>query len=95
MGATKRIAEAICKAFNYNLGKTEYISVRFGNVLGSRGSVFTDLSRTIEARRSADGHASRHMPLFYDHPGSRFACPSGFGIREGGGGPKFWIWVNL
>lgn len=39
MGATKRIAEAICKAFNDNHGKTEYISVRFGNVLGSRGSV--------------------------------------------------------
>ena len=39
MGATKRIAEAVCKAFNTNLGKTEYISVRFGNVLGSRGSV--------------------------------------------------------
>ena len=39
MGATKRIAEAICKAFNDNPGKTEYISVRFGNVLGSRGSV--------------------------------------------------------
>ncbi|MGO9953945.1 MAG: polysaccharide biosynthesis protein [Dissulfurispiraceae bacterium] len=39
MGATKRIAEAICKAFNNNYKQTEYISVRFGNVLGSRGSV--------------------------------------------------------
>jgi len=38
MGATKRIAELICSAFN-SLGKTKYISVRFGNVLGSRGSV--------------------------------------------------------
>ncbi len=38
MGATKRIAEYICKAFN-GTGDTEFISVRFGNVLGSRGSV--------------------------------------------------------
>lgn len=38
MGATKRMAEHICKAFNNN-GQTSFISVRFGNVLGSRGSV--------------------------------------------------------
>lgn len=37
MGATKRMAEFICKAFNNE--KTEFVSVRFGNVLGSRGSV--------------------------------------------------------
>jgi FlaA1/EpsC-like NDP-sugar epimerase len=38
MGATKRFAEIICNSFN-ELGKTKFISVRFGNVLGSRGSV--------------------------------------------------------
>ncbi len=38
MGATKRMAEIICKALN-ELKKTKYVSVRFGNVLGSRGSV--------------------------------------------------------
>jgi FlaA1/EpsC-like NDP-sugar epimerase len=38
MGATKRLAEIICKALN-ELKKTKYVSVRFGNVLGSRGSV--------------------------------------------------------
>ncbi len=37
MGATKRMAEYICKALN--CANTEFISVRFGNVLGSRGSV--------------------------------------------------------
>ncbi|OGW24304.1 MAG: UDP-N-acetylglucosamine 4,6-dehydratase [Nitrospirae bacterium GWB2_47_37] len=40
MGATKRVAEDICKAFNSGgHGEIEFISVRFGNVLGSRGSV--------------------------------------------------------
>ena len=38
MGATKRVAEYICQVYN-GLSKTEFISVRFGNVLGSRGSV--------------------------------------------------------
>ncbi|MBF0345218.1 MAG: polysaccharide biosynthesis protein [Nitrospirae bacterium] len=38
MGATKRIAEILCKDLN-QAGVTEFISVRFGNVLGSRGSV--------------------------------------------------------
>lgn len=38
MGATKRIAEEICLAQNDH-SITKFISVRFGNVLGSRGSV--------------------------------------------------------
>jgi FlaA1/EpsC-like NDP-sugar epimerase len=38
MGATKRIAEYICRVCNKE-NVTEFISVRFGNVLGSRGSV--------------------------------------------------------
>ncbi len=38
MGATKRMAEYICMALN-GCTNTRFISVRFGNVLGSRGSV--------------------------------------------------------
>ncbi len=39
MGATKRVAEMICTSLNNLCDKTRFISVRFGNVLGSRGSV--------------------------------------------------------
>lgn len=38
MGASKRLAEMVCSTLNAAAG-TRFISVRFGNVLGSRGSV--------------------------------------------------------
>ncbi|MCX6718057.1 MAG: nucleoside-diphosphate sugar epimerase/dehydratase [Candidatus Staskawiczbacteria bacterium] len=38
MGATKRAGEMVCQLFNEK-NKTKFISVRFGNVLNSRGSV--------------------------------------------------------
>jgi len=38
MGFTKRVSELICQSFEGGSG-TEFVVVRFGNVLGSRGSV--------------------------------------------------------
>ncbi len=47
MGATKRVGEMICQVFNKR-NSTKFISVRFGNVLGSRGSVIPIFKEQIK-----------------------------------------------
>lgn len=47
MGASKRIAEIYCQSLN-NKSKTSYITTRFGNVLGSNGSVIPRFRKQIE-----------------------------------------------
>jgi FlaA1/EpsC-like NDP-sugar epimerase len=49
MGATKRLAEMIVRSAAEEYPETLYASVRFGNVLGSRGSVVPTFRRQIEA----------------------------------------------
>src|SRR5918998_214945 len=49
MGATKRLAEMIVKNLSTEYPETVYASVRFGNVLGSRGSVVPTFRQQIEA----------------------------------------------
>jgi len=47
MGASKRIAELVIKDLN-RISKTRFAAVRFGNVLGSRGSVIPTFIKQIE-----------------------------------------------
>lgn len=49
MGASKRIAEMYIQSMN-RLGKTRFITTRFGNVLGSNGSVIPRFKKQIEKR---------------------------------------------
>ena len=48
MGATKRIAEKLLLSVQQEYPQTKYMAVRFGNVLGSRGSVVPKFEKQIE-----------------------------------------------
>lgn len=49
MGASKRMAELVCQALAHGGGGTRFSMVRFGNVLGSSGSVIPLFRRQIAA----------------------------------------------
>lgn len=48
MGASKRLCEMVIQTFN-KYSDTEYVAVRFGNVLGSNGSVIPLFKKQMEA----------------------------------------------
>ena len=48
MGASKRIAEIYTQSLFYHVHTTQFVTTRFGNVLGSNGSVIPRFSRQIE-----------------------------------------------
>ncbi|WP_256097434.1 polysaccharide biosynthesis protein, partial [Staphylococcus aureus] len=48
MGASKRIAEMIIQSLNDETHRTNFVAVRFGNVLGARGAVIPLFKSQIE-----------------------------------------------
>lgn len=60
MGASKRVAEEMLKSLN-QLSQTKFVSVRFGNVVGSRGSVIPLFKEQIK----------RGGPVTVTHPEMR------------------------
>ena len=85
MGASKALAEWAVEAAQHRYPGTRYASVRFGNVLGSSGSVVPIFRRQIAAGRPGHGHRREHDALLHDDPrGGAADHPLGRARRRGG-----------
>ena len=75
MGASKRLAELYCQSLDKAVGRMEagqgggpmrVVTVRFGNVLGSSGSVVPLFQRQLAPGRPAHPHPPRDQALLHD-----------------------------
>ena len=83
MGATKRVAELIVTGFN-KTSQSTYCAVRFGNVLGSRGSVILVFERQIAAGGPLTVTDFRMTRYFMTIPeASRLVIHAGAYARDG------------
>ena len=68
MGASKALAEWAVEAAQNRYRATRYAAVRFGNVLGSSGSVVPIFRRQIAAGRPGDRDRREDVALLHDDP---------------------------
>ena len=82
-GASKLLAEEI--VLREGRKGRHFLVVRFGNVLGSRGSILPLFRQADPEGRPGHRDASRHAPLLHDHPRGLVARAEG---RRGGRGRR-------
>ena len=75
MGATKRMCEMIVQSASTH-GKVKYSATRFGNVLGSAGSVIPLFKRQIANGGPVTVTDKRIIRYFHDNSGGFTACSS-------------------
>ena len=84
MGATKRVTELIVQYFNSISPKTKFAAVRFGNVLGSNGSVIPIFKEQIERGGPVTVTDANITRFFMTIPEAAQLVVQAGGLSEGG-----------
>ena len=83
MGQTKKVAEMLTQAFNGE-GKTQFVAVRFGNVLRSRGSVIPTFEKQLREGGPLTVTDSRMTRFFMTAPEAVLLVMEAGAIGHGG-----------
>ena len=93
MGCTKRLCEMLIQTFSRATSMT-CVAVRFGNVLGSHGSVIPLFEEQIKRGGPVTITASRHCPLLYDHHRGCAARSAGRRSGRRAAASTCWTWAS-